>query len=157
MKLHYRFDTRVVTISSFFIIVGLVSMVLGHGTFTIDPFVILIVLFWILFISNFAYGTYAELDKSVSTFTRTDGFFFKKKFALKEIRAMCYQPTWKVGTTNRSLYIIGIHDGRPQTINFPNLGFSEKTIATIAKDLKNAIPKLETDNHVEDLIKKYIT
>ncbi len=110
---------------------------------------------FIIIAGGFLWGTYAKNDSVKRIFTRVDYFFFKKKLHFDEIKEVQYQPTWKMGSANRSLYIIGIHNAQRQVINFPNLGFSPRTIASIAHDLKIAIPDLKIDSFVEALIKKY--
>lgn len=105
--------------------------------------------------SGFLWGTYAENDSIKRIFTRVDYFFFKKQLHFDEIEKIQYQPTWKMGSVNRSLYIIGNNTGQRRVINFPNLGFSPRTIATIAEDLKAAIPNLKMDDFAEALIRKY--
>lgn len=112
-------------------------------------------LMFVALAGGFLWGTYAKLDSAKRTFTRIDYFFFKKQLHLDEIEEIKYQPTWKMGSANRSLYIIGNRHGQWRIINFPNLGFSPGTIATIAQDLKAAIPDLKVDDFAEALIKKY--
>jgi hypothetical protein len=124
------------------------------GPLDIFPVVFLSVLFVAIAV-GFLWGTYARNDLKKGIFTRVDYFLFRKQLNYDEIKELRYNPTWKAGSVNRSLYIIGTQDGHQKTINFPNLGFSPKTIAAIAHDLKKAIPVLKTDDYTEALIKKY--
>jgi hypothetical protein len=111
--------------------------------------------FWVTFICSLMLGTYAELDKSHATFSRTNAFVWKKSLRLDEIKELKYEPTWKIGTVNRSLYVIGVHGSSQSIIEFPNLGFSEKTIAKVARDLKSSISNLRVDSFTDALIAKY--
>jgi hypothetical protein len=74
---------------------------------------------------------------------------------LDDIKELKYEPTWKIGTVNRSLYVIGVHNGSQSIIEFPNLGFSETTIAKVARDLRNNISDLRVDSFTEALIAKH--
>jgi hypothetical protein len=99
--------------------------------------------------------SFAELDETRLTFSRTNEFVFKKSLHFNEIEKIQYMPTWKIGTANRSLYVIGVHNDRQKIIDFPNLGYSVKILAQMAHDLKKAIPTLRTDSYTDALIAKY--
>lgn len=152
----YPFD-RTVAITGFLLLsVASISAIVGHGDFRItDPIIILFIGFPLFVLVTSTYGTYADLDETRRVLSRTNGFVDKKILKLNEIKELKYQPTWKVGSSNRSLYVIGVHNGLQKIIDFPNLGFSEKTIAQIARDLKAVIPALRTDPETEALIEKY--
>jgi hypothetical protein len=155
-KRRYNFDTTAIIVATILIVIGLISAIIGHGSFNpADPFIISIFVFWLAFICSFMFGTYAELDRTREIFSRTNAFVWKTSLRLDEIKELKYRPTWKVGTANRSLYVIGVHNGSQKIIDFPNLGFSEKTIAAIARDLKGEVRNLRIDSFTEALLAKH--
>jgi hypothetical protein len=156
-KIRYQFDRIAATVGIILLTVGLGSAILGHpgGPHITDPFVLFLALFWVLVVCDLFFGSYAELDEINQSLSRVNGFVWKKSLGFDQIKELKYQPTWKVGTANHSLYVIGVNNGQEKIIDFPNLGFAERTIAKIARDLKSAIPTLHTDSHTDTLISKY--
>ena len=82
-------------------------------------------------------------------------FLIKKCFNIKDIDSIYYQPSWSIGETARSLNIIDLSTGEQKDISLPNLGFSEKTLAQIARHLKQLNSFIKFDEHTEALVKKY--
>lgn len=118
--------------------------------------VILIFAVTFLFLTlNFTIGTYGLLDKKEGILSRTDYFFYTKRLKVNDIAFINYRPTWVVGGLTRSLYIIGIWNGKEKVIEFPNVGWYEPVLAKIVSDLKKIKPSIQLDEHAEALIKKY--
>jgi len=105
--------------------------------------------------SNFLFGLYGTLDMDRRVFSRTN-FFFKKMLALDEIKEIRYQPMFWVSSYDRSIFVVGIHNGRQVNLYyFSNRNFGEKTIAQMAHNLKEAAPHIKYDPPAERLVKKY--
>lgn len=98
---------------------------------------------------------------SRSEITYRHHFFLRKKFNIGNISHVLYQPTWRglmglnSSTNMRSLHIVRNSGGWRDTISLANGAFREDDLADIARELRQANPRVVVDEHVGALIKKY--
>ena len=110
---------------------------------------VITVFFLIVIIWSF-WGVYLFVARE--QICHTNYFFLKKCFRIQNIDSIYYQPSWIVGEGARSLNIIDMSTGEQRHIGLPNLGFSEKTLADIARHLKRLNPSIELDKYAEALV-----
>jgi hypothetical protein len=112
--------------------------------------------FLVLVLFNYFFGTYGQIDKKNGTVSRIDYFLSPKRLNLRDVSAVRYGATWVFGDDyGQSLYIIAEVAGIKTAIEFSNLGWSERVLAKMAGDLKQAYPSIQFDDHADALIKKY--
>ena len=113
---------------------------------------LLLALFWTLG-AEAIIGSYAVL--SGTKFCVTSYFFIKQCLKVDEISFVGYLPTWKVGQTSRSVYVVREENTKKISLQMTNVGYREETLAEVITDLKNANAKIVLDRHAIALVQKY--
>jgi hypothetical protein len=158
-KLIYKTDRKLATI--FMGLLGFgwaVAIISGlyNGASLTDPTILLGVIVWIALVIDNVFAFYGELNESKRTFSRVTHFVFRKTLALEEIKEIRFQPIFAFSPYNRSLFVVGIHNGKQVNLYyFSDLNFSRQTLAQMAHDLKEAAPQIRYDAPAEALIKRY--
>ena len=158
-KIIYKTDRRnALTITIGLGLVWGFAIVYGlcNGVPITNPNIPIGILGWIIISSNFIIGFYGELDRKKRLFSRISWFFWREVLQLDEIKEVRYQPMFWICSYDRSIFVVGIHNGRQVNLYyFSNRNFGEKTLAQIAHDLKEAAPHIKYDAPAEALVKKY--
>ena len=135
---------------------ALLAIGLHNGTPITNPNVPIVIAGWLILSTNLLFGFYGEFDTEKRIFYRVNYFVFNNHLALDEIKEIRYQPMFWISSYDRSLFVVGIHNGRQVNLYyFSNRNFSEKTLATIVRDLKQAGPEIRLDAPAEALFKRY--
>ena len=100
-------------------------------------------------------GSFALLKDN--QFCVTSYFAIKQCLRVDEITSIAYLPTWKVGQTSRSVYVVKEETDKKISLQMTNVGYREKTLAQVITDLKGANPKIILDEHAITLTQKYAT
>ena len=115
---------------------------------------LLLALFWTLG-AEAIIGSYAVLNGT--KFCVTSYFFIKQCLKVDEITFIGYLPTWKIGQTSRSVYVVKEESDKKISLQMTNVGYQERTLAQVITDLKSANSKIILDEHAITLTQKYVT
>jgi len=142
-KIIYRTDRKMTAI--FMGLLGVswaVAIISGlyNGASITDPRIPLGVTVWIILTIEMFFGLFGEFDKVNSVFSRVNYLALRRRsLKLDEIKEIRYQPIWIFSSYTRSLFVVGIHNGKQVNLYyFSDLNFSRKTLAQMAHDLKYA-------------------
>ena len=106
-------------------------------------------------IANAMFGIYGSLDKSARTISRTDYFFITKSLDIKNITEVKFIPTWQFANEPKTLHIIAEEHGVLTYISFPQSGWRDKHLASMATELKKLNPKIQCNEEAFELMRKY--
>ena len=160
-KIIYKTDRKLAVIFMGLLAFGWLVAIwsgLSNGASLSDIRIPMLIIGWLLLTVDQVFAFYGVFDKSAKTFSRVTHFVFRKTLALDEIREIRFQPVFVFSAYNRSLFVVGIHNGKQVNLHyFSDLNFSRKTLAQIAHDLKEAAPHIKYDAPAEALVKKYFS
>lgn len=124
----------------------------------IESLILLVMLFFLFVSIDVFWGYYVLISNDQLNIVKS--FIWKRKVNINLIQAIDYRQTFNLGESfaqyYKSLYIVWLQEnGGAKMVNLPNDAFTEKTLAQIAKKLKDLNPRIELDKNTEELIKKY--
>jgi hypothetical protein len=142
------------TVGTILISVWLLLALLNPHIRLNDPKVLCLYLFFALIIVDLYWGTYILVDDE--GVYAVDFFLYKNGIKFDELSGIYYHPTWIIGSSARTLSIVGFPRGKRKAVRLgTNHFYSQQALARIIFEVKSRCPRVEMDRPAELLMERY--
>jgi hypothetical protein len=156
MSSKYRTDrTQGPTVVALLSLVGIVSAFSSPNVHIANPVIQIVCIVVLFLVVNTYWGTYILIDDD--DIYAVDYFFYKSGLKLDQLSGIYYHPTWIVGSSARTLSIVGFPNGRRKAVRLgTNHFYSFQSLAAIIAEVKKRNPKVDMDRPAAELMERYV-